>query len=88
MLTESNSATISIAVFFLAIFLSAINCWEFLFNDMERCAEMGRAGRKKVSKLNDPSRVADDHVAFYNEIRWPLLSLAASGKYELGWRFS
>jgi len=41
---------------------------EFLLNDMERCAEMGRAGCEKVRKLNDPSRIADDHVAFYNEI--------------------
>jgi len=41
---------------------------EFLLNDMKRCAEMGRSGRNKIRKLNDPSRVADDHIAFYNEI--------------------
>jgi glycosyltransferase involved in cell wall biosynthesis len=41
---------------------------ELLLSDMELCAEMGRAGREKVRILNDPSRVADAHIAFYEEI--------------------
>ncbi len=41
---------------------------EVLLKDMNRCAEMGRAGREKVRRLNDPSRIADEHITFYKEI--------------------
>jgi|GEM_PF-1840638 len=42
--------------------------FELLFNDLKLCARMGQNGRKKVLSLNDPSRIADKHIAFYEEI--------------------
>ena len=41
---------------------------EVLLNEKERCVEMGSAGREKVKKLNNPSRIADEHLEFYTEI--------------------
>jgi len=39
-----------------------------LFAHPEACARLGQAGRQKIRRLNDPVRVAAEHVRFYREI--------------------
>jgi glycosyltransferase involved in cell wall biosynthesis len=43
-------------------------CMTFFLEDLGRCREMGRYGRDKVIRLNDPSRVADAHIEFYQDL--------------------
>ncbi|MBC8478034.1 MAG: glycosyltransferase family 4 protein [Candidatus Delongbacteria bacterium] len=39
-----------------------------LLEDSELCRRLGQAGRDKVRALNDPARIAAEHVALYHEV--------------------
>ena len=41
---------------------------DLLIDDFNRCKAMGRAGREKVRWLNDPGRIAGEHIKFYHEV--------------------
>lgn len=41
---------------------------EHLLNNLDTCRAMGSAGRNKVLVLNDPQRVAEQHVKLYREV--------------------
>jgi glycosyltransferase involved in cell wall biosynthesis len=41
---------------------------EKLLSNLDLCRALGSAGRMKVKKLNNPSRIADSHVEFYREL--------------------
>lgn len=40
-----------------------------LIKDPERARNMGKAGREKVKTLNDPERIAEAHVEFFEKVR-------------------
>ena len=41
---------------------------EILLGDPALCRKLGEAGREKVRVLNDPHRIADEHIALYREL--------------------
>ena len=41
---------------------------ERLLADRDLCRRMGGAGREKVKVLNDPDRIADEHIRFFQEV--------------------
>ena len=44
------------------------DCIDRLCSDAALCERMGRAGREKVRVLNDPKRIAEQHVRLYHEL--------------------
>lgn len=41
---------------------------DLLSGDVELCRRMGALGREKVLWLNDPDRIADEHIIFYKKL--------------------